>query len=300
MSSRNHSSAVVIKNIQNLFQLTSTLAFFLLLCSTPYHAAAHASPQDVSTVTASTLTVQGPTVTTYVASPSTPASPQYTDSLTFRTSLLNSTNFYRWQHNASDLAWNDSLASYASSYAAKCVWAHSHAPEGYGENLARGYPDVESAVDAWGNERSLYTFTPGAVTGFTEATGHFTQLVWKNTQTVGCGAFACDGMNGIGGYMLVCEYWPPGNIEGTGANVNQFFAVEVQDQVNSGDNGFNAFSATVGATGVGTSWATGTVIPTVTVTSSGGSRLDWSNIFSFCWVVSLLIYTMLQSSIEWH
>lgn len=294
MRSRNHPSATVSRNIQTLFQLTSTLAFFLLLCSIPNAAFAHASPQAASTVTESTITVQGPTVTTYVASPTSPPSPQYTDSLTFRTSLLNSTNLYRWQHNATYLSWNDSLASYATSYAEQCVWAHSHGPEGYGENLARGYPDVQSAVDAWGNERALYTFTPGSVTGFTEATGHFTQLVWKSTQTVGCGAFACNGKNGIGGYMLVCEYWPPGNIEGIGANVNQFFDVEVQDEIRSGDNGFDVFSATVGATGVGTSWATGTVIPTVTATSSGVSTAIGSNGPSTYWIVLLFACVVLQ------
>lgn len=235
----------------------------------PTAAATAATTIIIEQVTAAmtTITEAPSTVTTYIASATTPPSPQYTNDLTFRTSLLNSTNLYRYQHNASYLSWNDSLATYATNYAAKCIWAHSYGPPG--ENLARGYPDVTSAVDAWGNERALYSFSPPSnVTGFTEATGHFTQLVWKSTQTVGCGVYACNGQNGIAGYMLVCEYWPPGNIEGTGSEKNVFFDENVQGQVYQGEDGFNEFSATVGATGVGTATATGTLIPTG---SHGGS-----------------------------
>lgn len=59
----------------------------------------------------------------------------------------------------------------------------------YGENLAYGYGNVSAAVIAWGEERNMYNF--GKPTGFTEETGHFTQLVWKSTTQVGCAAFNC-------------------------------------------------------------------------------------------------------------
>jgi hypothetical protein len=49
--------------------------------------------------------------------------------------------------------------------------------------------------------------------GFSEQTGHFTQLVWNATKTVGCGATQCDN-NQIKGWYLVCEYDPPGNVIG--------------------------------------------------------------------------------------
>lgn len=252
--------------------LLSLLSF---LPSTQVHASPE--PQDTTviqqvTAVMTTITETPSTVTAYIASATTPPSPQYTNDLDLRTSILNSTNLYRYQHNATFLSWNDSLATYAADYAAKCIWAHSYGPPG--ENLARGYPDVTSAVDAWGNERDLYTFSPNsAVTGFSEATGHFTQLVWKGTQTVGCGAYACNGDNGIAGYMLVCEYWPPGNIEGTGSQRNVFFEQNVQGQVRQGEDGFDEFSATVGATGVGTATATGTLIPTGSASASGTSNV---------------------------
>lgn len=62
--------------------------------------------------------------------------------------------------------------------------------------------------------------------------------------------------------MLVCEYWPPGNVEGTGSNVNTFFQQNVQAEVVQGTQGFNTFSATAGATGGGTATTSGASVPT--------------------------------------
>lgn len=265
----------------------------LLLHLLSYMTHARASPQDASVVTAPTVTVVDSTVTTYVSAATTPASPQYTDDLTLRTAVLNSTNLFRWQHNASYISWNSSLATYAASYSAQCIWAHSHGPEGYGENLARGYPDITSAVDAWGNERALYTFgsSDGGedATGFTEETGHFTQLVWKGTQSVGCGVYACNGQNNIGGYMLVCEYWPPGNIQGMGSDTNLFFDQNVQRQVHDGDGGFDTFSATAGATGV-TGLATAGPTPTASSGSPAAGRVQ--QLMMSEWQVGLSVFVI--------
>lgn len=66
----------------------------------------------------------------------------------------------------------------------------------------------------WGNERAKYDFD-GSQAKFGEDTGHFTQLVWKDTTDVGCAARWCQGWNaGRGGWYLVCEYWPRGNVVG--------------------------------------------------------------------------------------
>ena len=66
------------------------------------------------------------TITFSVPLPSsTQISSTYSADADFQSSILNSTNFYRKQHNASDLIWNNSLATYAASYAEKCLWAHS-------------------------------------------------------------------------------------------------------------------------------------------------------------------------------
>lgn len=66
------------------------------------------------------------TITLSVPLPSsTQISSTYSADADIQSSVLNSTNFYRKQHNASELTWNSSLATYAASYAEKCLWAHS-------------------------------------------------------------------------------------------------------------------------------------------------------------------------------
>lgn len=77
------------------------------------------------------------------------------------------------------------------------------------------------AIDAWANEESDYSYDDKK---FTEKTGHFTQLVWQNTTSVGCGLVQCDNSagNGVKGPYLVCEYSPRGNVQGQfGYNVGK-------------------------------------------------------------------------------
>ncbi|KAF4981473.1 hypothetical protein FZEAL_2716 [Fusarium zealandicum] len=146
------------------------------------------------------------TVTAPVAIPSN--EPEWKESKTFTSVILNSTNFYREEHNASTLTWNKTLEKFASDYLKDnddCEFEHSGGP--YGENLAIGYLNVTSSVEAWGDERDKYDFDDAE---FDEETGHFTQMVWKDTTDVGCGKKLC----GEKGWYLVCEYWPRGNVEG--------------------------------------------------------------------------------------
>ncbi|KAI1258441.1 CAP domain-containing protein [Xylariaceae sp. FL1019] len=168
-------------------------------------------------------------VVTITASPTIPSTvPQYTDEAKFTSAILNSTNFYRDEYNASALVWNTTLEHYASEYVNStgddCTFEHSGGP--YGENLAKGYPNATASVEAWGNEGEDYNFKKP---GFSEDTGHFSQLVWKNTTDVGCGRKLC----GTSGWYVVCEYWPAGNVIGQ-------FDGEVDKPVSAG--GRNSYS----------------------------------------------------------
>ncbi|KAI6784725.1 uncharacterized protein J7T54_007818 [Emericellopsis cladophorae] len=154
-------------------------------------------------------------VTVVTVAPSIPSDePSYKDFDTFTSAILNSTNHYRAQHNASALSWNDTLQDFAEDYLddSSCKMEHSGGP--YGENLAIGYSNATAAVEAWGDEREEYDFEDGE---FDKSTGHFTQLVWKDTDSVGCGRKLCtedDEGADITGWYVACEYWPRGNVEG--------------------------------------------------------------------------------------
>ncbi|KAI8936149.1 hypothetical protein NX059_007644 [Plenodomus lindquistii] len=140
------------------------------------------------------------------------ASAEYTDDTRFRETVLDVTNTYRKQHNATALEWNSTLADYAADWSEDCEFKHSGGS--YGENLASGYANVTDSIVGWGQEREEYDFEGGE---FSTSTGHFTQLVWRNTTQVGCSRTQCNagqpgGEGDAPGWYLVCEYSPAGNV----------------------------------------------------------------------------------------
>lgn len=53
------------------------------------------------------------------------ASADYTQDDLFKSTILNVTNTYRKQHNATALKWNDTLADFAEDWSKKCNFEHS-------------------------------------------------------------------------------------------------------------------------------------------------------------------------------
>lgn len=113
------------------------------------------------------------------------------------------------------LEWNTTLQEYAQSYAnnqsSNCQLMLSNSKY-YGENLFIGTPASYSAVDAvnaWAAEKQYYNYdTDTCMTG--QACGHYTQLVWNTTTSVGCARVPC--VNGS--VFITCNYYPPGNFIG--------------------------------------------------------------------------------------
>lgn len=166
------------------------------------------------------------TITASAVLPST--EPLWTSDDSFTSDVMDAHNSYRSDHAVSTLTWNDTLAEYSADYLDSdgdgdndCPdFEHSDTP--YGENLAIGHQNATHAVEAWGDERDLYDFDDQ---GFDKETGHFTQMVWRNTTDVGCARKFCLGDDReIEGWYLVCEYWPPGNVQG-----------QFEQQVSDGD-----------------------------------------------------------------
>ena len=87
---------------------------------------------------------------------------------------------------------------------------HSSIP-GIGENLtwaAGTHLTPAQVVASWVQEARSYTLStnscaPGAVCG------HYTQVVWNRTRAVGCAIAQCNGSE-----VWVCNYSPPGNLNG--------------------------------------------------------------------------------------
>lgn len=108
---------------------------------------------------------------------------------------------------------HNGLAGAAQQWANGCKFEHSG--NGYGENLAFfSGQDSRPAevVGAWAAEVADYDYQANSCADGAQC-GHYTQIVWRNTAQVGCGATACN-VEGFDGILWVCNYNPPGNVVG--------------------------------------------------------------------------------------
>ncbi|KAF9384565.1 hypothetical protein CPB97_005561 [Podila verticillata] len=121
-------------------------------------------------------------------------------------SILDTHNKFRALHGAGPLTWNDKAAKFGNNWIQACKFQHSGGP--FGENLAAGYKDFKTSITAWYNEEKQYNYNNP---GFSGATGHFTQVVWKDTKSVGCAKKFCPGNNWT---IYICNYQAAGNIVG--------------------------------------------------------------------------------------
>ena len=69
----------------------------------------------------------------------------------------------------------------------------------------------KSVVDAWASEVEFYDYDSNSCDP-QEQCGHYTQIIWKDTQQVGCAVSTCDD-EGIA-QVWVCNYWAAGNLVG--------------------------------------------------------------------------------------
>ncbi|MCR8558991.1 CAP family protein [Mucilaginibacter sp. BJC16-A38] len=127
-------------------------------------------------------------------------------------SILDHHNKIRKEVGSPPLTWSTQLAAYAQQWADHLASTNtfSHRPDNKnGENIfmgSSGYTAL-NASENWYSEIKAYKYEKFTGKG---GTGHYTQMVWKNTTQIGVGvAIAANG-----DIYVVANYSPPGNYIG--------------------------------------------------------------------------------------
>ncbi|XP_044188103.1 Golgi-associated plant pathogenesis-related protein 1-like [Thunnus albacares] len=132
------------------------------------------------------------------------------DDASFKQEFLETHNTYRARHGAQPLTYNSELNAAAQKWADHLLQTNSSEHSKSGENIFNMSSSEplkltgKEAVESWYNEIKDYNW---GRPGFSGSTGHFTQVVWKESIELGVG-LATDGNN----VFVVGQYRPPGNM----------------------------------------------------------------------------------------
>ncbi|XP_022099176.1 uncharacterized protein LOC110983865 isoform X2 [Acanthaster planci] len=132
----------------------------------------------------------------------------------FQKEALSAHNKYRAKHGVPALKLSDDLCAHAQKWAnhmaSTNLFQHSKA-RGFGENIAMNFNSMtteftgQQVTDQWYSEIKDYNFSN---TGFQSGTGHFTQVVWKDSEEMGIGK----AIGSKGQVFVVGNYRPAGNM----------------------------------------------------------------------------------------
>lgn len=133
--------------------------------------------------------------------------------------LLSAHNQERSRLGIAPLRWSPVLAAqaavWAKDLAARGAFEHARERFGAGENLwmgTSGYYPPEVMIGAFIKEKQYFRsgkFPAVSTTGRWQDVGHYTQLIWPGTTQLGCAVAI-----GRGNDVLVCRYYPAGNMFG--------------------------------------------------------------------------------------
>ena len=153
-----------------------------------------------------------------------PVMSQSIDLGTLNKAALAQHNAYRAKHGVPAMTLDPTVSATAQAWAEKLAETDTfehEKPNKYGENLYVTYSTAssmdakalaEEAIKGWYDEIEKYSFDQP---GFTSGTGHFTQVVWKGSTQLGCGAAqgtsVQDGTK-FNAFYVACRYNPPGNL----------------------------------------------------------------------------------------
>lgn len=125
--------------------------------------------------------------------------------------FLTAHNKIRAEYNEPPLLWNVTLAQeamkYTASHAVDCKTEHTSGPNG--ENTfwsgRAGVFTPSQVVEKWSEEKNFFDAESNKCLDDEEC-GHFVQLVWLDTKSIGCSIITCHN----GGMVTMCFYYPPG------------------------------------------------------------------------------------------
>lgn len=140
--------------------------------------------------------------------------------------MVTAHNKWRQEVDLPEIKWSGSLAVSAQDWADNLKETQDcnimHSTSEYGENIYRaeavkgsvGKTEAQAisptqVTSEWYSEKKDYTYdTNTCATG--KACGHYTQIVWRATNEIGCGNVVCPDSSQI----WVCYYTPAGNTSG--------------------------------------------------------------------------------------
>jgi hypothetical protein len=99
--------------------------------------------------------------------------------------------------------------NWANTLAARNIFVHSR-KRGYGENIYATTSRSVTGIDPVSSFYSEIKYFRYRAPGFSKATGHFTQVVWKSSKSIGVGV----AKGRYGTTFVVVNYYPPGNYKG--------------------------------------------------------------------------------------
>nr|XP_046220156.1 peptidase inhibitor 16-like [Oncorhynchus gorbuscha] len=115
--------------------------------------------------------------------------------------------------------WDEKLKILAEGYAVKCMWEPNPDLEllNTGENLfVSNEPlDLNMTMEKWFLEHLDYDYNNNSCQE-DRMCGHYTQMVWADSHSVGCAAHRCDTIEGLSFEkvnFLVCNYYPTGKFK---------------------------------------------------------------------------------------
>lgn len=131
--------------------------------------------------------------------------------------VLNAHNNARQQVGLNKVKWSPQLATWAQQQADRIarsgVFAHT-ANSPYGENLGIGtgaYGPID-ATNGWISEKQYFRRGDSPVFSGNRVTGHYTQVVWRETSEIGLGKAIVQKGQWKGATVVVGAYNPRGNM----------------------------------------------------------------------------------------